>query len=177
MVPTRTGSTDASDSDETPEERHALDLSAPSGSSGARGDMERPELVLVPAVLGSTDIEHGASQTMPLGNSMTGSAPPSFIQAEPATPIARRGGGEPDATDSTGPHPSLLDKERRDQREYLTESGTNDKATPFQMQAGMPRNFRISVDGYTLLHDEDGTFAAYRINVTAGLHQWQVLRR
>lgn len=44
-------------------------------------------------------------------------------------------------------------------------------------QAGMPRNFRISVDGYTLLRDDDGTFAAYRINVTAGLHQWQVLRR
>lgn len=44
-------------------------------------------------------------------------------------------------------------------------------------QARMPRNFRIALDGYTLQRDEDGIFAAYRINVTAGLHQWHVLRR
>ncbi|CAN0393367.1 unnamed protein product, partial [Ectocarpus sp. 12 AP-2014] len=41
----------------------------------------------------------------------------------------------------------------------------------------MPRNFRISLDGYTLRTDGDGKYAAYRISVTAGLHTWLVLRR
>lgn len=50
-------------------------------------------------------------------------------------------------------------------------------ATGEARHAGMPRNFRIAVDGYSLQRDDDGTFAAYRINVTAGLYQWQVLRR
>ena len=44
-------------------------------------------------------------------------------------------------------------------------------------QASMPRNFRISLEGYSLQKDDDGTFAAYRINVTAGLHTWHVMRR
>lgn len=44
-------------------------------------------------------------------------------------------------------------------------------------RASMPRNFQISLDGYTLEHDAVGTYCAYRINVTAGLHQWRVLRR
>lgn len=41
----------------------------------------------------------------------------------------------------------------------------------------MPRNFRLSLDGYTLQTDQDGTYAAYNISVTAGLHTWLVLRR
>ncbi|CAM9652252.1 unnamed protein product [Choristocarpus tenellus] len=41
----------------------------------------------------------------------------------------------------------------------------------------MPRNFRLSIEGYCILTDAEGTYAAYNINVTAGLHQWRVLRR
>lgn len=44
-------------------------------------------------------------------------------------------------------------------------------------RASIPRNFQISLDGYTLEHDAVGAYCAYRINVTAGLHQWSVLRR
>ncbi|CAM9149523.1 unnamed protein product, partial [Scytosiphon promiscuus] len=44
-------------------------------------------------------------------------------------------------------------------------------------QSSMPRNFRLSLDGYALRTDHDGTYAAYRISVTAGLHTWLVFRR
>lgn len=46
-----------------------------------------------------------------------------------------------------------------------------------QAQSSMPRNFRLSLDGYVLQSDKDGKYAAYRISVTAGLHTWVVLRR
>lgn len=69
-----------------------------------------------------------------------------------------------------------VDEEGRSQR-GSTGGSENDGEGYGTAQASMPRNFRISLEGYSLQKDDDGTFAAYRINVTAGLHTWHVLRR
>ncbi|CAM9644124.1 unnamed protein product, partial [Discosporangium mesarthrocarpum] len=62
--------------------------------------------------------------------------------------------------------------------------GSPDSVSPHGVYAptnglpgAMPRNFRLSIEGYDVLTDADGKYAAYSINVTAGLHQWRVLRR
>lgn len=69
------------------------------------------------------------------------------------------------------------DEEGRSQRGSTGGSENDGEAGYGTAQASMPRNFRISLEGYSLQKDDDGTFAAYRINVTAGLHTWHVLRR
>lgn len=67
----------------------------------------------------------------------------------------------------------------RSQRDSSSDSGgTGPAAAKYgAAQASMPRNFRLSLDGYELQSDGDGKYAAYRISVTAGLHTWQILRR
>lgn len=81
-----------------------------------------------------------------------------------------------DAEQQKKDHHGGVDEEGRSQR-GSTGGSENDGEGYGTAQASMPRNFRISLEGYSLQKDDDGTFAAYRINVTAGLHTWHVLRR
>jgi len=67
----------------------------------------------------------------------------------------------------------------RSQCDSSSDSGSNGSAAAKYgaAQSSMPRNFRLSLDGYQLQSDGDGKYAAYKISVTAGLHTWQILRR
>jgi len=68
-------------------------------------------------------------------------------------------------------------EEERQSPQGSTEASETDCCGYGTARASRPRNFQISLDGYTLEHDAVGAYCAYRINVTAGLHQWSVLRR
>lgn len=81
-----------------------------------------------------------------------------------------------DAEQHEQDHHGGVDEEGRSQR-GSTGGSENDAEGYGAAQASMPRNFQISLEGYSLQKDDDGTYAAYRINVTAGLHTWHVLRR
>lgn len=71
-----------------------------------------------------------------------------------------------------------LGRSQRDSSSGTADSGNAPAAAKYgAAQSSMPRNFRLSLDGYVLQNDKDGKYAAYRISVTAGLHTWLVLRR
>lgn len=153
--------------------------SAPAASVTAASAPEDSEVV--PTVARSTEILSGPGQVVSLGT-------PGAAAALRVSPIPSASSGQ-DARDNmastalsrtTTPLPAaLMEEDGRSQRGSTAGGSDNNDSTAYYTAhgAGMPRNFRISFDGYTLLRDEDGTFAAYRITVTAGLHQWQVLRR
>lgn len=179
MLPVRTGSPDAEDPDSALNKYNAPAPAATfTGPADPTASSSMPEAPRSPEISGSTGTQVRACQEMPLGAPAAHALRPSPVLTSPASPEGTDDDGERSAaTSMLRPSSTLPEDDTRSQRGSTGGSEANDGAGYYTAQEGMPRNFRISVDGYTLLHDEDGTFAAYRINVTAGLHQWQVLRR
>lgn len=101
-----------------------------------------------------------------VNNSMA--ALPATATPPPPPPPAAEGAEEKDPARS-----------QRDSSSGTADSGRASTTTAKYgaAQSSMPRNFRLSLDGYVLQNDQDGKYAAYRISVTAGLHTWLVLRR
>lgn len=133
------------------------------------------------AVLGSSMSPAGAAAAAAAAAPPSQTIPPRPI---PIPPDDEARPAENVGSDNSTPSQQLEEEETgRSQRD--SSSGTGDSgsatgaaaATYGAAQSSMPRNFRISLDGYTLRTDGDGKYAAYRISVTAGLHTWLVLRR
>lgn len=117
---------------------------------------------------GPTVPQHPVSDSDVACAAVAGGAAQQLIAPLPSTPIAQDAEREQQERG--------VEEDGRSQR-GSTGGSENEGAGYGTAQASMPRNFRISLDGYSLQRDDDGTFAAYRINVTAGLHTWHVLRR
>lgn len=147
------------DSTATPPSPEAEPQRAPGKLSGSDGSV-MPRQGFVPGTLPNSGGMIGVSQ---VSGQLRAPVPSSI-------PVVK------DAEQQKQDHHGGVDEEGRSQR-GSTGGSENDGEGYGTAQASMPRNFRISLEGYSLQKDDDGTFAAYRINVTAGLHTWHVLRR
>lgn len=179
MSQARTGSPEPKNSDSTSTELGGLDFTtASSGSPNSMPPTGTLDETTVPTIPGSTETETGNGPHVPLGFQTAAPVRPSPV----LTVLSSLGGSDddgdvPDAASGMRPGSAVLEDDSRSLRGSIVESEATEGAAYNMAQSGMPRNFRVAVEGYILLQDQDGTYAAYRINVTAGLHQWHVLRR
>ena len=145
-----------------------------------------------PATILSSPVAGGESSTPPQKPAVDITMPPIL----PIPPESSAAADDLCGTDMAAPGAAAPDGEGEEQSNKLpgkeelgrsqSSSGTADSgqgagaastAKYGAAQSSMPRNFRLSLDGYVLQNDKDGKYAAYRISVTAGLHTWLVLRR